>query len=204
VEVPDGSAISDLLNVYEFWDEHLFCFSPNNLVHLLQRSGLEVFETSIQPHLETRNLLAWCKKAKAVDVQQNDFKDLACLAMWQTLPHRWNRFKEVLTHALINLPKPIYVIGASHPQTNFVNYTGIGKFVDIFIDDDPAKVGLFPSVNDIRNAIISTNEFESIADSGALLLTGYGYKNWTEKLSSIALSKGMTILDPKNFIINYE
>jgi hypothetical protein len=203
IEVPDGSAIPDLLNVYEFWDEHLFCFSKYNLVRLLQRSGLEVLDTSIQPHLETRNLLAWCKKAKVFDVQPNEYKDLDCVEMWQSLPDRWNIFKQSLTHALLNLSGPIYVIGASHSQTNFVNYTGIGKDVDFFIDDDPAKVGLFPPVNDIRNPIISTVEFESTADCGTLLLTGYGYKNWTEKLCSIAKAKGIKILDPKDFILNY-
>lgn len=200
VEVPDGSAIPDLLNVYELWDEHLFCFSQSNLVRLLQRAGLEVLETAIQPHLETRNLLAWCKKAKVVRVRPLGSEDTACVALWQSLPERWDAFKSAFAKALSETPRPVYAIGASHSQTNLVNYAGVGKQVDFFIDDDAAKVGLLPPVAEARNAILSSAKFEASAKGGTLIKTGFGYEKWTQKLCGVALARGMTVLDPKDFI----
>jgi SAM-dependent methyltransferase len=200
VEVPDGSAIPDLLNVYEFWDEHLFCFSQNNLVRLLQRAGLQVVETVIQPHLETRNLLAWCEKADAIRVPDFNDEDSKCVALWQRLPTRWHAFKAGFSDALAQAPSPVYAIGASHSQTNLINYAGVGKRVDFFIDDDPTKVGLFPPVAETRAAIISTAQFEASAVGGTLVKTGFGYEKWTQKLCAHALACGMTVVDPKDFI----
>jgi hypothetical protein len=204
VEVPDGSAIPDLHNVYEFWDEHLFYFSQNNLMRLLQCTGLEVAETVIQPHLETRNLLAWCKKAKTAAVQPLGPEDAACVALWQSLPARWEAFKSGFSQALSKTPGPVYAIGASHSQTNLVNYAGVGKQVDFFIDDDTAKVGLFPPVAETRNAILSSAQFEASAKGGTLIKTGFGYEKWTQKLCDLALARGMSVLDPKDFIQKYD
>jgi len=200
VEVPDGSAIPELLNVYEFWDEHLFYFSQNNLVRLLQRAGLKVLETTLQPHLETRNLLAWCKKSSTSQVDPFGPADAACIALWQSLPARWDVFKAGFAQALSQAPRPVYAIGASHSQTNLVNYAGVGEMVDFFIDDDTAKVGLYPPVREARNPILSSLQFEVSAHGGTLLKTGFGYEKWTQKLCDLAQARGMTVLDPKNYI----
>jgi hypothetical protein len=200
VEVPDGSAIPDLLNVYEFWDEHLFCFSPNNLLRLLQRAGLQVVETVIQPHLETRNLLAWCKKANAIPLLDFNDEDFKCVSLWKGLPERWHTFKTGFLDALVQAPRPVYAIGASHSQTNLINYSGVGKSVDFFIDDDPVKVGFFPPVAETGATIISTVQFNSKAVRGTLVKTGFGHDMWTKKLCAHALACGMTIIEVKDFI----
>ena len=200
VEVPDGSAIPDLLNVYEFWDEHLFCFSKNNLVRLLQRSGLEVLETDLQPHLETRNLLAWCKKGDMDQMEEFGPDDFQCVSLWQSLPARWCRFKSDFAAALGQAPRPVYAIGASHSQTNLLNYAEVGHYVDFHIDDDVAKRGLFAPVLDTRNSIISTAQFKASAQGGTLVKTGFGYEKWSGKLCALAFAQGMTVLDPQYFI----
>ena len=117
---------------------------------------------------------------------------------------RWEAFKASFTDALTHALGPVYAIGASHSQANLVNYAGVGKLVDFFIDDDPAKVGFFPPVTDASNAIISSVQFEACASGGTLVKTGFGYEEWTQKLCSLALSRGMTVLDPKRFIQNYD
>jgi hypothetical protein len=81
-----------------------------------------------------------------------------------------------------------------------VNYADVGKFVDFFIDDDASKVGLFPPVLEASNPILSSMQFEVTAKGGTLVKTGFGYENWTQKLCSLALARGMTVLDPKNYI----
>jgi SAM-dependent methyltransferase len=199
IEVPDGSAIPDLLNVYEFWDEHLSCFSKNNLRLLLNRAGLQVTGTVIQPHLETRNLLAWCKKSDIATRVVFDAEDAACVALWQSLLPRWAARKAGFASAVQQAPKPIYVVGASHSQTNLINYSGLGKHIDFFIDDDLAKVGLVPPVADTQAAIISTNDFEKSATGGTLVKAGFGYEKWTQRLCTHAALHGMMLIDPENF-----
>jgi len=200
LEVPDGSAIPDLLNVYEFWDEHLFYFSQNNLIRLLQRAGFEVLETALRPNLETRNLLAWCKKLDLVQVNGFGSDDAQCVALWQSLPTRWSAFKLGFVAALLHMPRPLFVIGASHSQTNLVNYTEVGQYIDFFIDDDPAKSGFYAPVFDTRNTIITSKQFESFPLGGTLLKTGFGYEKWTKKLCALAVARGMSVLDHKYFI----
>lgn len=53
--------------------------------------------------------------------------------------------------------------------------SGIGRFVDYFIDDDPAKIGRFPPVAEGRPCIISTLQFEATACAGTVFETGFGY-----------------------------
>jgi hypothetical protein len=200
IEVPDGSAIPDLLNVYEFWDEHLFCFSKNNLIKMLHNAGLRVTETQIQPHLDTRNLIAWCEKVETKPGTDLSPADRDCVALWQSLPERWESFKSKFTEALQSAQKPVYAIGASHSQTNLINFLGAGGLVDFFIDDDISKVGLYPPVKDCDAPIISSATFETAATAGTLLQTGFGYEKWSDKLTKHALSRGMLILNPKDFI----
>lgn len=202
IEVPDGSAIPELMNVYEFWDEHLYYFSPNNLARLLNQAGLQVIEATVQPHLETRNLLAWCKLADNVADANNGSEDERCVARWQRLVPRWGQFLSGFINAVQLAPRPIYAIGASHSQTNLINYADIGSWVDFFIDDDPAKRGLIPPAAETQSAILSTSQFESSAQGGSIIKTGFGYEKWTERLCSHATRHGMTILDLKNFIAN--
>lgn len=201
VEVPDGAAIPELLNVYEFWDEHLFYFSANNLRRLLGRNGLQVVDLALQPHLATRNLLVWCKKAAPqtwLDVE--DAGDAACVALWQRLLPRWSVFKAHFSSAVQQAPKPIYAIGASHSQTNLINYAGLGPHIDFFIDDDSAKVGRLPPVAGSHATILSTQQFEMSAKTGTLLQTGFGYDAWTRRLCGSAAVNGMTVLAPQDFV----
>jgi len=120
--------------------------------------------------------------------------------MWRTVPQRWNLFRAKFKNTLRKLSRPVYAIGASHPQTNLINYARISSFVDYFIDDDPLKVGLYPPVENRCKPILSTDQFEKCAQTGVLLKTGFGYEAWTQKLSSIVQSRGMKIIDPKHFM----
>ncbi len=203
VEVPDGSAIPELMNVYEFWDEHLWCFSPNNLVHLLRGAGLGVQETAVEPHLDTRNLLAWCTTPEVAGGMGSTAGDRECVALWRSLPLRWERFLAGFVPAVLAAPKPVYAIGASHSQTNLVNYAGIGDAIDYFIDDDAAKLGRWPPVSHGHAGIISTQQFEATARAGTIVKTGFGYDGWTERLCAHAGRHGLVILDPKSFIARY-
>ncbi|HVA40068.1 MAG TPA: methyltransferase domain-containing protein [Candidatus Binataceae bacterium] len=198
LEVPDGAAIPDLMNVYEFWDEHLYCFCAENLARLLDRVGMPAFDAQVQPHLETRNLLLWCGRGRARAPEIGADRD--CVALWRGLPARWAEFRERFGAALRDARRPIYLIGGSHSQYNIANYAGIGRFVDHLIDDDPAKLGGFPPILGASPSIISTARFESSARSGTVLITGFGYAKWTARICGHAAKHGMQRIDPRDFI----
>jgi SAM-dependent methyltransferase len=197
IEVPDGSAIPELLNVYEFWDEHLYCFCVENLVKLVERAGLRVLDAQVQPHLATRNLLLWCTTApgKGAAGAQRD-----CVALWRGLERAWTASRTKLEAAVRSAPRPVYLIGGSHSQYNFANYAGIGTLVDNLIDDDATKVGRYPPVAGGQPSIISTAQFEAAARSGTVLKTGFGYPKWTARIEAHAAQHGMRMLDPHDFL----
>ena len=198
LEVPDGAAIPELMNVYEFWDEHLYCFCAENLARLLEATGMPAFDAQVQPHLETRNLLLWCGRDRLRSPAIGANRD--CVALWRGLAARWSEFRVRFGAALRGARRPIYLIGGSHSQYNFANYAGIGGFVDHLIDDDPAKLGRFPPILGASPSIISTAQFESSARSGTVLMTGFGYVQWTARIRGHAVTHGMQLIDPRDFI----
>ena len=69
------------------------------------------------------------------------------------------------------------------------------------IDDDPVKVGRLPPIRSSRVRVISSAEFLNRPAGGTLLLTGFGYVEWTRRLSEIAAGKGMSIYDPNDDVL---
>lgn len=197
VEVPDGLAIPELMNVYEFWDEHLYCFCAANLAQLVERAGFRVREIRVQPHLATRNLLLWC----ATDGPSAGIPDARnCVPQWRGFARDWPGFRDGLGKALRAAPRPLYLIGGSHPQYNLVNYAGLGALVDHFIDDDPGKAGRYPPIAAGAPSIISTAQFMASARRGSVLKTGFGYEAWTAGIAEHAQRHGMSMLEPFGYL----
>lgn len=197
IEVPDGSAIPELMNVYEFWDEHLYCFCAENLARLVGRAGMRVLEIQVQAHLDTRNLLLWCAVGEGAQFAS---KERNCVSLWRGLEQGWAGYRAKLEAALKAAPHPLYLIGGSHSQYNFANYSGIGALVDHFIDDDAAKIGSFPPVAGGRPSIISTAQFEASARGGSVLKTAFGYPKWMARVCEHAARHRMQVLDPRDFL----
>jgi SAM-dependent methyltransferase len=200
LEVPDGAAIPELLNVYEFWDEHLYCFGAENLSQLIERAGMQVLEAQVRPHLDTRNLLMWCLWGASAGAAAHTNTPRDCVALWRALAPAWQAYRHHVADLTGRAPRPMYLIGGSHSQYNFVNYAGIGAFVDHFIDDDPAKAGSFPPVSGGRPSIISTAQFEATARGGTVLKTGFGYPSWTARICEHARRHAMRVLDPREIV----
>lgn len=201
VEVPDSTAILQGVNFVELWDEHLFYFTPQTLQLIMEQNGLRGSTQLVFDHLETRNLLVQVvpanQEARKEDVSCNVASSEA--AVWKEFAHRFGNVTEQIKGAVLTAPRPVYMIGASHPQSNFVNYMDLGEAIDFMIDDDPNKIGRLPPVNSRSIRIISTDDFSREAQTGTLLSTAFGYPDWTRKLSELALSKGIRIVDPRKF-----
>jgi len=200
IEVPDSAVIPEQMNLYEFWDEHLYYFGAENLARLVERAGMNVLRLERQPHLDTRNLLAWCGAADKQQLARRPSVRPDAINLWQELPAKWLAYRRRLAGIVRAAPRPLYLIGASHPQYNLVNYVGIGALVDHFIDDDPAKIGRFPPIAEGRASIMSTAGFEATARSGTVLKTGFGYPQWTARVCEGATRHGMQVLDPRDSV----
>jgi SAM-dependent methyltransferase len=197
VEVPDSSAIPEGVNFVEFWDEHLFYFTPFTLKLLMKRHGLKVVSEVVLPHLETRNILLQVTSDACHDGLEENAVILSEISVWKKFSDRFRIVSEQIRNEVLAAQKPIYMIGASHPQCNFVNYLELASLVDFMIDDDPLKVGKLPSVSSTSLMIINSEEFSRQAQFGTLLLTGFGYECWTRKLCDLAGSKSLQIIDPR-------
>jgi SAM-dependent methyltransferase len=196
VEVPDSTAIPEGLNFVELWDEHLFYFTPYTLRLLMKRSGLRVSDAMVFPHLDTRNILVRVIPGADIANQAEVCSDSSEAELWKSFSERFQIVSEQIRDAVQAQPGLIYLIGASHPQCNFVNYLGLESFVDFMIDDDPVKTGKLPSISSNSVRIITSEEFSDQPQGGTLILTAFGYARWTRKISDIAVSKGIKILDP--------
>ncbi len=197
LEVPDGMAIPELLNVHELWDEHLHYFSAPGLSRLLDRSGFKTMDVAVYPHLDTRNLVVWARPGGGAASQGHlaDGEGERCAAAWRSLPSRWGAFTDRFRSRLATAARPFYAIGASHPQCNFLNFVGAPDAITP-IDDDPEKVGKFPPLRSAPECVISSARFLATASSGTLLCTGFGYPAWTKALAAHAADMNMQILDP--------
>ena len=197
VEVPDSTAIPEGINFVELWDEHLFYFTPFTLSLLMKRHGLRIVSEMLLPHLETRNILFQVTSATSYDHSTENSAATNEVFMWRSFSERFQTISEQIRYVVRASPKPIYLIGASHPQCNFVNYLDLESFVGFMIDDDSSKVGKLPPVSSNSIQIINTEEFSLQAQGGTLILTGFGYQSWSQKLCDIACSKGLQVIDPR-------
>jgi hypothetical protein len=199
IEVPDSAVIADWFNFVELWDEHLHYFTGPTLDLLLKRHGLAVKRMSTFPHLDTRNLLVQVAVADTPVFATHTKADSDGVAKWRDFSRKFRQFADRFREHAARLPRPVYLIGASHPQCNFVNYLGIGDFVDFMIDDDPGKSGKYPPITGPGARIMTTQQFLESGEGGTVILTGFGYPGWTKKIVERATIKAMTIVDPKSF-----
>lgn len=200
LEVPDSSVITERFNFVELWDEHLHYFTRHSLGFLLSRHGLSVDQHQIFPHLDTRNLLAWVSVRGAKSAPPTAEPAGQGAAQWRTFSRKFQKFAARFRAEVATFGRPTYLIGASHPQCNFVNYLGIGDCLDFMIDDDPEKAGKFPPIRGRGARIITTEQFMACPNGGAVILTGFGYPGWTQRIVLAAAEKSMKIIDPQVFV----
>jgi len=199
IEVPDSAVITDWFNFVELWDEHLHYFTGPTLDLLLRRHGLAVDRMTTFRHLDTRNLLVQVSVSDITAPSTHSQPDLDGVTKWRDFSRKFRQFADRFRDQAAGFPRPVYLIGASHPQCNFVNYLGIGDFVDFMIDDDPGKSGKYPPISGPGARIMTTQQFLESGDGGTVILTGFGYPGWTKKVVERATSTGMTVVDPKSF-----
>lgn len=194
IEVPDSSVIHERLNFMELWDEHMHYFTGPTLAMLLRRGGLQPDAEVVVSHLDTQNLIAWVRPQTPPQAVEGVCGGLGEVD-WSVFARRLEAYRSRLHQLLAEASRPICVMGASHPQCNFVNFLELERFVDYMVDDDPAKAGTIPPTRESRARVIDSDAVGHVAAGGTLLLTAFGYPAWIRAMSAKFAGR-LTIIDP--------
>lgn len=194
LETPDARGIIERLLGHELWDEHLFHYSEDHLSYLTGRFGYDVQTKAVKSHRGGSNLLLWAKKGEnrkplQLKSAQNDIENC------HSFKERWLKLSWSLQKAALNWPRPIGCMGASHPQSNYAIFTGLGAQIDFLVDDDPDKINSFVPLPQ-PTPVISTEQLLDGDSVGTLLLTAFGCDDWIDKLRRPLSEKGTRLIDP--------
>jgi 2-polyprenyl-3-methyl-5-hydroxy-6-metoxy-1,4-benzoquinol methylase len=201
IEVPDADWVVTNLFAHEIWDEHITYFRAHSLRRLLERCGLRPFQLERMRFRDTRNLLCWSRPAGSSAASQAEslIDDEASLDKVANFQARWDGFSARLKELLLESPKPIVGIGASHIQLNFVNFTGLGDLVDILIDDDEVKTGRFAPLSRAV-PIRSTADVVATMRQGTLLRIAFPYPTWEDRIDSAVQPYGVASIRPYDLV----
>ena len=186
IEVPDARPITHDLRGHELWDEHLHIFTPANLQLIMRRAGFSVVRCNAWPERSDINLLLW-GKADAGLSQNNPPGSAAAPAseiqLCREFENRWKAFSSRLQADSASWPRPVYMLGASHPQTNFIHFTGLENSIDAFIDDNPAKTNLLTPLASPVPILPASKLLEGPAP-GTILRGAFGYEEWMDRATA--------------------
>lgn len=195
LEVPDSYVILEKLQGHELWDEHLHYFTVNNLSFILNNTGFNIEQIKSLAHRSSANILAWCRvnstTSTAIKLTESNADVDACRSFaerWQSL------FQDIFSQIDIS-EKPIVAIGASHLQSNFLQFTKFGQYVDFLVDDDPNKLGKYVAIPQ-PISVISTEQLLTKISPKIIIKTAFGYDSWMNKIISNINQKGIKILEP--------
>jgi hypothetical protein len=196
LEVPGSSPVIDGLRGFELWDEHLTYFSASNLARMVVAAGYTIVDAGSLPHRDSENLYIWCSSKKGGgDAALVHAGNERVIAGCRNFSVRWEEYCKELRQQAEKWPRPIFAAGASHLQSNFLLFTGLGKLVQGLADDDPVKLGRWVAVPQPVQ-VITTSALRDTARSGTMLLTGFGYPQWMKKIRAEVERVGVTPLDP--------
>jgi len=202
VEVPSVMPIIDRLWAFELWDEHLSYFSTYTLARLLHGAGFSVERQETKAHRGSMNILCWARKlASAAPAPEPSDVD-ATVQMCGRFARRWNAYCSEASTRLDETSAAVYAVGASHPQSNYLNFTGLGARVTALVDDDPLKIGRYVPLPRPTRVVESSFLHERV-DDAVVLLTGFGYPGWMAEIRRRLVSRRIRFIDPVEDLARY-
>ncbi|MGD2179773.1 class I SAM-dependent methyltransferase [Lusitaniella coriacea] len=199
LEVPDARVIIRDLQGHELWDEHLYYFTSENLSSLLQRSRFHVEEMLVLRHRSSANILCWSRPSQQ-ESSPNYSKYKPTVELCHNFRDRWFSLAQHLQAERKNWSKPIVAIGASHLQSNFLQFADLIDEIDLFVDDDPIKVGQYVPLQQ-PIPIVSTEQLLNRPLPGTIIRTAFGYESWMDKICQPLAQKGVQIVEPYDSLV---
>ncbi|MCS6812183.1 MAG: class I SAM-dependent methyltransferase [Cyanobacteria bacterium] len=195
IEVPDAQDMAVNGKGQDLWDEHLHYFTAENLTLLVQQAGFSVERITLQDHRQSMNILCWCRPSPTKPMVDTSFDDRLkiSVAQFRQFAQKWQLRCQQLQHHAPAWPSPVIAIGASHPQSNFLLFTGLGQYIDALVDDDPHKIGKYvPLPQPVP--VISTAQLIANKPPGTILKTAFGYDGWMNKICKPMSDQGVHIV----------
>ena len=146
IELPNSEWCLDYLD-YSLWEEHINYFTLNSLQTLLRKHSFEIihYETTLY---SGKALTVFCKKTSSSNTSISlDKKEVSKILKYK---ESWDNYNYKLREFLDSLSSPIAIYGCGARSCNFVNFTGIGNYIDSFIDDQKEKQDLYVPGNNLR------------------------------------------------------
>lgn len=193
IEVPDSSPVVNELRAFELWDEHLSYFSVSNLRRMLISCGLSAEHMSVVSQRDSRNIVCWAQKAKHAPCEEQHSDASTLLRHCHQFAERWDGYRRELQQCASRWSGPVIAMGASHPQSNFLHFSGIGHLVGGLIDEDPRKIGRWVALP--QPTRVSHPEELNAQFGGTLLLTGFGYAEWTQEMRNRFAHSRVVLVD---------
>lgn len=182
LEVPDTRVILEELQGHELWDEHLHYFTIENLSLMLQQTGFKIDKITSLPHRSSANIMAWCRLSPKMNSEIDLTGSLAEVGNCRSFCQKWESLSQSLLSQIDVNQKPIIAIGASHLQSNFLQFTKLGHHVDFLVDDDPSKIGKYVAIPQ-PVPVISTKQLLSEFSPKAIVKTAFGYEGWMNRIT---------------------
>ena len=193
IEVPGViPAIDQRLQAHDLWDEHLTYFSEATLSHILRAAGFVVDRIETRPHCGSENILCWARagneNCNAPTAQQIELEYCASFSQ------RWSLRCTQLQLMASNWPRPVVAMGAAHPQSNFLHFSGLMQLVSKLVDDDPIKIGRWvPASQPVQ--VVAGNSLIDNARGGTILLTGFGYPSWMKRVADAVSNQDIKLFE---------
>ncbi|MBF0550754.1 MAG: methyltransferase domain-containing protein [Deltaproteobacteria bacterium] len=196
LEIPDAEGIIHGLLGHELWDEHLFHFTADNANRLLIRAGWHIFWSTIKPHRGGTNLLVWAQPS-SVDQATLSTSEIASqdVSACRSFKTRWTELTWRIIQDAKTWPRPIGCFGASHPQSNYLLFTGLGRQVEFLIDDDPGKIGRYVPIPQ-PVPVVSTAQLLAGPLPGTIIRSAFGCDFWMDKFCPSLSARGTLIVEP--------
>lgn len=196
VEVPDIRGVTRNLRGHELWDEHLYGFTEETLRLLVIRAGFRVDKSTITSHGGETVILLWCTAGPATTEQLSCPSAISSdVEFCRCFKSRWSSFCERVLKAQLDWPRPIVCLGASHPQSNFLHFTGLGRYVSGLVDDDLAKVGKWVPIPQ-PVPVLSSEQLLDGQMVGSMVFSAFGHEEWMYRRFGLLSEKGVRIIVP--------
>lgn len=195
IEVPATAPIVEDLQGHELWDEHLSYFSPANLRALAQRAGLLPLRCEEVRHRTSRNLMLWAGAGGAA-AQVTVSAEPVLRDQCARFASRWQAYSASMREQARAWAGPVIAMGASHPQTNYLLLTGLGRHIDLLVDDDESKLGRYAALPGCTPIESTQQVLARATRGGTLLLSAFGYPRWTQQLGDALGARGFTLVEP--------
>ncbi|MDD2752730.1 MAG: class I SAM-dependent methyltransferase [Candidatus Omnitrophica bacterium] len=147
LEVPDCSRALEKYDYTTLWEEHTVYFTPETFKNCFPYHGLSLLQFACYPYLFENVLTAILRPDEKLS-QANfslagfDGEKNRMIKYCKGLPRKTLTFKELILKYRQD-GKRIAVFGAGHLAAAFINLLSLGDCIDLVIDDNPHKQGLF-------------------------------------------------------------